>query len=91
MIWDLRFRIADFVAKALRVDSGIRMWECGLRPLRAVGFIYEPEAGGAIEAYAPEGRWNEVIGEFGLWIAEGGKVRAWGRAGRAHKKKGMTP
>ena len=36
MIWDLRFRIADFVAKALKVDSGIRMWndlksECGRR------------------------------------------------------------
>ncbi len=31
MIWDLRFRIADFEAKALRVDSGIRMWECGMK------------------------------------------------------------
>jgi len=30
-------------------------WECGLRPLRAVGSIYEPEAVGAIGAYAPEG------------------------------------
>ena len=29
--------------------------EFGLRPLRAVGSIYEPEAGGAIGAYAPEG------------------------------------
>ena len=27
----------------------------GLRPLRAVGSIYEPEAVGAIEACAPEG------------------------------------
>ena len=32
--------------------------ECGLRPLRAVGSIYEPEAVGAIEAYAPEGSQN---------------------------------
>jgi hypothetical protein len=29
--------------------------DCGLRPLRAVGSIYEPEAAGAIGAYAPEG------------------------------------
>ena len=29
--------------------------ECGLRPLRAVGSIYEPEAVGAIGACAPEG------------------------------------
>jgi len=33
-------------------------WECGLRPLRAVGSIYEPEAVGAIRAYAPEGMWK---------------------------------
>ena len=32
--------------------------ECGLRPLRAVGSICEPEAAGAIGAYAPEGMWN---------------------------------
>jgi len=32
--------------------------ECGLRPLRAVGSIYEPEAVGAIGAYAPEGSGN---------------------------------
>jgi hypothetical protein len=29
--------------------------ECGLRPLRAVGSLYELEAVGAIGAYAPEG------------------------------------
>ncbi len=29
--------------------------EFGLRPLRAVGSLYEPEAVGAIGAYAPEG------------------------------------
>ena len=29
--------------------------EVGLRPLRAVGSIYEPEAVGVIGAYAPEG------------------------------------
>ena len=29
--------------------------EFGLRPLRAVGSIYEQEAAGAIGAYAPEG------------------------------------
>ena len=37
--------------------------ECGLRPV------------GAIEAYAPEGRWNSEGGrikdEFGMWNAEG--------------------
>ena len=36
--------------------------EVGLRPLRAVGstscLLYEPEAVGAIGAYAPEGMWN---------------------------------
>jgi len=40
----------------------MRMAECGLRPLRAVGspscLLYEPEAVGAIEAYAPEGMRN---------------------------------
>jgi hypothetical protein len=29
--------------------------EVGLRPLRAVGSTYEPEAVGVIRAYAPEG------------------------------------
>jgi hypothetical protein len=38
-------------------EVGMRKWECGLRPLRAVGSLYEPEAGGAC-AYAPEGRRN---------------------------------
>ena len=33
--------------------------EFGLRPLRVVGSIYEPEAIGAY-AYAPVGRGNEV-------------------------------
>jgi hypothetical protein len=32
--------------------------ECGLRPLRAVGSLYEPEAVGTIGAYAPEGMRN---------------------------------
>jgi len=41
-------------------------WGCGLRPLRAVGSIYEPKAVGAIGAYAPEGRWNkEKLGRGG--------------------------
>jgi hypothetical protein len=32
-------------------------WECGLRPLRAVGSrLYEPEAVGAIGAYSPTRR-----------------------------------
>jgi hypothetical protein len=35
--------------------------ECGLRPLRAVGsMLYEPEAVGAIGAYALEGCGNEL-------------------------------
>ncbi len=33
-------------------------WEFGLRPLRAVGSVYEPEVVGAIGAYAAEGRRN---------------------------------
>jgi hypothetical protein len=43
--------------------------EVGLRPLRAVGSpsfkLYEPEAVGAIRAYAPEGMgkdWNAEVG-----------------------------
>jgi hypothetical protein len=40
-------------------------WECGLRPLRAVGSIYEPEAVGAIGAYAPEGRLKNRKKEVG--------------------------
>jgi hypothetical protein len=40
--------------------------ECGLRPLRAVGSIYEPEAVGAIGAYAPEGRRNLSIWDLGM-------------------------
>jgi hypothetical protein len=35
------------------------IWDCGLRPLRAVGSVYEPEAVGAIGAYASEGMWND--------------------------------
>ncbi len=38
----------------------IRNLESGLRPLRAVGSIYEPEAGGAMGACAPEGRRNKI-------------------------------
>ena len=44
-------------------DRGFRfsILDCGLRPLRAVGSIYEPEAVGAIGVYAPEGmRKSEV-------------------------------
>jgi hypothetical protein len=41
-------------AKRIECGSGNRE-ECGLRPLRAVGSIYEPEAIGDIGAYAPEG------------------------------------
>jgi hypothetical protein len=37
----------------------------GLRPLRAVGSIYEPEAGGAIMAYTPEGwRISDIDGKI---------------------------
>jgi hypothetical protein len=38
--------------------------ECGLRPLRAVGSLYEPEAIGAY-AYAPAGMRKEK--EIGIW------------------------
>jgi len=40
--------------------------ECGLRPLRAVGSIYEPEAVGAIGAYAPEGSNGSGKTELGM-------------------------
>jgi len=40
--------------------------ECGLRPLRAVGSIYEPEAVGAIGAYAPEGSNGSGKTELGI-------------------------
>jgi hypothetical protein len=39
-------------------ETGMRKSECGLRPLRAVGSLYEQEAVGAIGTYAPEGRWK---------------------------------
>ncbi len=38
-----------------------RNLECGLRPLRAVGSIYEPEAIG-VYVYAPEGMRNRLFG-----------------------------
>lgn len=38
----------------------IRNWEGGLQPLRAVDSIYEPEAGEAIGACAPEGGRNRI-------------------------------
>ena len=38
--------------------------ECGLRPLRALGSIYEPEAVGDIGAYAPEGSGNAECGNL---------------------------
>ena len=43
--------------------------ECGLRPLRAVGSIYEPEAVGGIGAYDPERRRKS---EFGRRRSESG-------------------
>ena len=50
-----------------------RKVECGLRPLRAVGSLYEPEAVGAIGAYAPEGSGNA---EGGMGKLEWG-IRNW--------------
>jgi DNA mismatch repair protein MutL len=48
--------------------------EFGLRPLRAVGSTYEPEAVGGIEAYAPQGSRNSEGGKeklgFGKWNAK---------------------
>ncbi len=41
---------------------------CGLRPLRAVGSLSEPEAVGAIGAYAPEGFWICGITRFYRFI-----------------------
>jgi hypothetical protein len=61
----------------------MRNWECGLRPLRAVGSLYEPEAVGASGAYAPEGRGNEKgIGRLG-----DGASRVTGRWDDAEKQK----
>jgi len=39
---------AKGIAHSVKVD--VKVHECGLRPLRAVGSIYEPEAVGAIGA-----------------------------------------
>ena len=51
-------------------ECGMWNMECGLRPLRAVGSIYEPEAVGAIGACAPEGMGKSEVGmrkvEFGM-------------------------
>jgi hypothetical protein len=73
----------------------MRNWECGLRPLRAVGSIYEPEAVGAAWACAPEGKGERR--KLGRWEDE--KVSraqsAWGiglkaDVGRRRKKKART-
>ena len=53
----------------------------GLRPLRAVGSLYEPEAVRAIGAYAPEGRWkNTEVEKMGR--LEGKEKQDWTRIGR---------
>jgi CheY-like chemotaxis protein len=38
-----------------KAEGGEKKSEIGMRPLRAVGSVYEPEAVGGIGAYAPEG------------------------------------
>jgi hypothetical protein len=43
--------------RSQKSEVGIRKSEVGLRPLRAVGLLYELEAIGAY-AYAPVGMWN---------------------------------
>ena len=53
-------------------DGEYKNLECGLRPLRAVGSIYEPEAVGAIGAYAPEGSNGSGKTELGSGNAECG-------------------
>jgi len=62
--------------------------EVGLRPLRAVGSpsfkLYEPEAVGAIRAYAPEGMGNS---EFGRWNGEVGMGKSECGMGKNCKEK----
>jgi len=54
-----------------KTEDRCRKWECGLRPLRAVGSLYEPEAIGDY-AYAPAGS---------------RKVSAWGKGQSAKGNK----
>jgi NADPH-dependent glutamate synthase beta subunit-like oxidoreductase len=72
-----------------RIELGIGNVEVGLRPLRAVGSIYEPEAVGAIGAYAPEGSGKA---EFGIRNAECGAEEggnaACGPQGPAPRREG---
>jgi len=73
--WRMGQRAKSMAHGAKGVGHGAEGIECGLRPLRAVGSIYEPEAVGDIGAYTPEGSGN----------AEGGNIRhrAWGKGRRA--------
>jgi hypothetical protein len=49
----------------------MRKSECGLRPRRAVGSIYELEAVGVIGAYAPEGLRPPALRGIGAYAPEG--------------------
>jgi hypothetical protein len=53
------------MGKVESFDFEFGIADCGLRPLRAVGSIYEPEAVGAIMAYAPEGRGKDEAERIG--------------------------
>ena len=53
----------------LRYAWSFGILDCGLRPLRAVGSLYEPEAGGGIGAYPPAYKptgWKRPRRDFGL-------------------------
>jgi len=56
-----------------RIECRRQNFKCGLRPLQAVGTIYEPEAVGAIGAHTPRREWG--ISEGGIGNAAFGKKR----------------
>ena len=65
-------------------NIGLKQWEIGLRPLRAVGSIYEPEAVGAGSTIPSGGRAE-------AHEAHGHRLRAWSaRSGRSSSEEAAS-